>query len=164
MSSVQRPRRLGAAGAALCAMLLAAAGLTSGIAASVQYAADANGSASRPLGDGPIATYQLLVFSNPLAGQDASYEDWYDHQHVPDVLMIPGFQYARRFAATDAEQGKDLQLPQYLALFTLKSGGLQATNDEITARGRDGRTRPSASFDVKTGVVAFAIEGAQASP
>jgi len=112
-------------------------------------------SARRPVNNDSFKSYQMLVFTNPTSGQEAAYNDWYDGLHVPDVLRIPGFLSGQRFIMTDANQAKELQLPRYLARFTLRSESLKATNDEITARGRDGRTRSSESFDIKTGVVAF---------
>jgi hypothetical protein len=109
----------------------------------------------RSIKNDSFKSYQMLVFTNPTDGQEATYNDWYDHQHVPDVLRVPGFVNGQRFIMTDANQAKELQLPRYLARFTLRSESLKATNEDITARGRDGRTRSSESFDIKTGVVAF---------
>jgi hypothetical protein len=36
-------------------------------------------------------TYYFLVFSNPVAGQEARYNKWYNEQHQLDVVSIPGF-------------------------------------------------------------------------
>jgi hypothetical protein len=102
----------------------------------------------------------MYVFTNPTAGQDAAYNDWYDQQHVPDVLNIPGFLSGQRFAMVDPEQHNPVKLPRYLALFELRSGGLVATDAEILARGRDGRTVGSPSFDLTSGVVAYMVSDA----
>jgi hypothetical protein len=101
----------------------------------------------------------MYVFTNPTAGQDAAFNDWYDQQHVPDVLNTPG-SGGQRFAMVDPEQRNPVKLPRYLALFELRSGGLVATDAEILARGRDGRTVGSPSFDLKTGVVAYMVSDA----
>ena len=115
----------------------------------------------QPLGTGAVGSYRMYVFTNPTAGQDAAYNDWYDHQHVPDVLNVPGFLTGQRFAMVDPEQHNPVKLPRYLALFELTSRGLVATDAEILARGRDGRTVGSPSFDLKTGVVAYMVSDAE---
>jgi hypothetical protein len=45
-----------------------------------------------------MATYKVHVFINPLEGRDAEFNEWYDAEHVPDVLALPGFVRAERFA------------------------------------------------------------------
>jgi len=97
-----------------------------------------------------------MVFSGPTAGQDSVYNDWYDHQHVPDVMRNAGFISGQRFLLTTEDSGKELNLPPYLVLFTLKSGDLKATGDEIGARIHDGRTRMSPAFDGQGGTAMFA--------
>lgn len=116
-----------------------------------QLAKDQAGANPKPAGEGQPAFYEMLVFSGPTPGQDAAYNDWYDHQHVPDVTRNSGFISGQRFILTDADQGKALQLPPYLVLFTLNSADLKATEEEINARIRDGRTRMSPAFDGKSG-------------
>lgn len=37
-----------------------------------------------------MARYKLVAFSNAAGGQDAEFNAWYDGQHMPDVLAIPG--------------------------------------------------------------------------
>lgn len=32
----------------------------------------------------------MLVFSNALEGQDEAFNEWYDTQHLPDVVDCPG--------------------------------------------------------------------------
>jgi len=114
----------------------------------------------QPVGTGAVGSYRMYVFTNPVAGQDATYNDWYDRQHIPDVLKVPGFVAGQRFAMVDPEQHNPVKLPRYLALFDLQSRGLAATDAEILARGRDGRTVGSSSFDLKSGVVAYMVADA----
>jgi hypothetical protein len=112
----------------------------------------------QPLGSGAAGRYRMFVFTNPVDGQESDYNDWYDRQHVPDVLRVPGFLSGQRFAMADPDRQNLVKLPRYLALFELRSGGLAATDAEILARGRDGRTVNSSSFDLKSGVVAYMLE------
>jgi hypothetical protein len=46
-----------------------------------------------------MAKYLLLVLSGPTEGEgdEATYNDWYDTIHLPDLLAIPGVTAARRY-------------------------------------------------------------------
>ena len=39
----------------------------------------------------------FFVLTNPTAGMEAEYNRWYDDQHIPDVLAVPGFVGVQRF-------------------------------------------------------------------
>jgi len=109
----------------------------------------------QPLGQGKVRFYQMMAFTNPRPQQDVAFNEWYDRQHVPDVLRVPGFISAQRFILIDAKQGERMKLPPYLVLFALKSGDLKVTSDDISTRIRDGRTRMSPAFDSENGVGLF---------
>lgn len=47
--------------------------------------------------------YIQIVFSNPLAGRDDEFNDWYENVHIPDLLSIPGMVSAQRYQLKDAE-------------------------------------------------------------
>jgi len=122
----------------------------------IQLAKNQSGANPTPPGNGEVKFYQMMVFSNPATPeQDAAYNDWYDHQHVPDVMRNAGFISGQRFVRIDNDQGKEVQLPHYLVIFTLKSGDLKATGEEIGARIRDGRTRMSPAFGTEGGAGMF---------
>lgn len=120
-----------------------------------QLAKDIPGANPTPLGTGTPRDYELIVFSNPMPGQEEVYNDWYDHQHVPDVLRVSGFVSARRYETADAGNASGYYLPRYLVVFKVKSADLAATGAEIGARLRDGRTRMSPSFDGGSAVGLF---------
>lgn len=40
----------------------------------------------------------LLVQSDPVPGREEEYQRWYTDQHLADVLRVPGFSGAQRFA------------------------------------------------------------------
>jgi len=117
----------------------------------VQLAKDRTGDNRESAGSGEPKFFQLLVFSSPTSGQDSVYNDWYDHQHVPDVLRTSGFISGQRFVLIDAAQGNEMKLPPYLVLFTFESADLSVTESEMVARTRDGRTRMSPAFDLQSG-------------
>jgi hypothetical protein len=39
----------------------------------------------------------LVVLSNPVAGKEDEYNDWYSNTHLKDQLKVPGFVGAQRF-------------------------------------------------------------------
>lgn len=47
-----------------------------------------------------MAKYQLLVVSNPVAGKEDEYNNWYDKQHLDDVIAMDGYTAAKRYTVT----------------------------------------------------------------
>jgi hypothetical protein len=80
-----------------------------------------------------MARHHLLAFTNPAAGREDEFNRWYDERHVPDLLAVPGFVSAQRFALTDATgQGKPGWT--YLALYELDTDDPDALMAEVRAR------------------------------
>jgi hypothetical protein len=55
----------------------------------------------------------LAAFTNPVAGREDEYNEWYDREHLQDVLAAPGFKSAQRFALAE---GADSPW-RYLAIY-----------------------------------------------
>src|SRR5258708_11141904 len=73
----------------------------------------------------------LAAFMNPPVDDEGGFNTWYDEEHVPLRLAVPGFLNARRYKA--AEDGG----PRYLALYNLQSMDVLKTNEyEHLARER----------------------------
>src|SRR5215470_8862190 len=66
-------------------------------------------------------TYYFFVFSNPVAGQEARYNKWYNEQHQLDVVSILGFVSAQRFVMNDLPlyRRADVELPKYLVVYNI---------------------------------------------
>lgn len=72
-------------------------------------------------------TRHLFVVSSDAAdGQDDDYHKWYDEEHLPAVLAVPGFVRAQRFVAVPATRG-DLPPRRYLTIYEIESDDLPAT-------------------------------------
>src|SRR5205823_13835096 len=67
----------------------------------------------------------LVAMMNPPADEDA-FNAWYDEEHVPLRLAVPGFLSGRRYRAAEAEG------PRYLALYDL--GSLDVLQSEAYQR------------------------------
>lgn len=78
----------------------------------------------------------LLAFSDPPAGQDAAFNAWYDEEHAPARLRVPGILNARRYAAVAADG------PRYMALYDLEAPAtLQRPEYQRLARERSEREK-----------------------
>lgn len=75
-----------------------------------------------------MTEYCFVVFTKPVQGQDEAFNMWYDGQHVPDVLAVPGFTSARRFVTEqDGER-------QYLALYGMETDDPAAVLADLQER------------------------------
>jgi hypothetical protein len=70
--------------------------------------------------------YQLVVFSNALEGRDADFNDWYDNQHLDDVLAIPGFYRAQRMTIANPLSPEPAEY-KYLAIYEFEADDLDKT-------------------------------------
>jgi hypothetical protein len=94
----------------------------------------------------PLKHYAVMVFSRPLAGKDTEFNDWYEHEHLPDMLAIPGFTAAQRFVTVKTGTPTST-LPPYLALYDVATRNLDATNAEVGHRMTNGSLRKGAAID-----------------
>jgi hypothetical protein len=99
-------------------------------------------------------TYYFFVFSNPVAGHEDEYNQWYDHQHAQDVVAIPGFVTAQRFVKTELPLYRmvDLQVPKYLIVYKIVTDNVESVFKEVSRRLDSGETVISPTFDRKTSV------------
>lgn len=74
----------------------------------------------------------LLVMSGATAGADDEFNDWYDNVHLGDVLSVPGFVAARRFAAIPSVHGELPDAP-YLAIYEIEADDLDAVQQALSA-------------------------------
>src|SRR5215472_9989480 len=54
----------------------------------------------------------LLVLMQPPPAMEEEFNAWYDTEHIPERLAVPGFESALRFSSTGAG-------PKYLAMYDL---------------------------------------------
>ena len=99
-------------------------------------------------------TYYFFVFSNPVGGHEDEYNKWYDEQHAPDVVAVPGFVIAQRFVKNDLPLYRmvDLQVPKYLVLYKIVTSDVEAVFTEVNRRLQTGETVISPTFDRATSV------------
>lgn len=103
---------------------------------------------------GATDTYYFFVFSNPVAGHEDEYNKWYDQQHAPDVVAVPGFVTAQRFVKNELPLYRmvDLQVPKYLVVYKIVTADIEAVFTEVNRRLETRETVISPTFDRTTSV------------
>jgi hypothetical protein len=96
---------------------------------------------------GSDEVYDYLVFSDAVAGKEDEYNRWYDTQHAPDVVAVPGFVTAQRLVAADAQLRKTAPPTKYLVVYQIVTNDLAAVNREVVRRIQTGQTVMSPAFD-----------------
>jgi len=105
-----------------------------------------------------METTSLLVYTNPMPGRDAEFNDWYDNTHLPQILALPMVVSAQRFrlsptgVAGTAAGGTLVDTPQplpheYLAVYEV-TGDPTAAVLAITNGCLDGSIELHDAFDV----------------
>ncbi len=95
--------------------------------------------------------YTFVVLSNPTAGNEAEYNRWYNDQHLPDVLNVPGFVRAQRFKLSDAQMaGEADKTHRYLALYEIETDNVAAALKDLASRVGTNDMIMSDAIDMKT--------------
>ncbi len=81
--------------------------------------------------------FKYVVFTEPKPGQDDAYNDWYDKQHLAEVLAVDGFVAAQRFKLVDVP-GNPQGASRYLAIYEIEADDPGAVIDRLTALGTTG--------------------------
>lgn len=78
----------------------------------------------------------LIVYSSPVPGREQEYNDWYNNQHLQDVLTVPGYRRAQRFKLTDLKL--DDAMPdvghQYAAFYFMETDDPEAALNDLKNR------------------------------
>lgn len=88
----------------------------------------------------------LIVLAHPVAGRDEEFNDWYDHQHLADVLALPGFVAAQRYEYV-ASTRDDVEDPGYLAVYEIEGDLGEAMATLESARSDPSLLRSSDALD-----------------
>ncbi|HLW70136.1 MAG TPA: DUF4286 family protein [Candidatus Binataceae bacterium] len=96
-----------------------------------------------------MAKYTFVVLTNATEGKETEFNRWYNEQHIPDVLNVPGFVCAQRFRLADTQGGKVDQSHKYLALYEIETDDLEATLKDLRSRGGTPDMIMSDAIDLK---------------
>lgn len=66
----------------------------------------------------------IIALVNPTAGMEDEFNDWYPNTHLPEVVALPGFISAQRYAVPDELLG---QVPySHATVYEIEGSALQA--------------------------------------
>lgn len=95
-----------------------------------------------------MSKFLYVVLSNPVAGREDEYNDWYSNRHLADVTAVPGFVSAQRFRLVDGEaDGAPNQ--RYMAIYTMETRDTAAAIEQLTARVQSGEMEMSEAFSME---------------
>ncbi|MCF4164319.1 hypothetical protein L2U69_01495 [Zavarzinia compransoris] len=93
-----------------------------------------------------MARHIQIVLSNPASGdRDREYNEWYDGQHIPDLMGLKGFVGATRYRVVLPFAGKAPW--SYMVLYELETEDLSAMLAELVDAHGDGRIAVSDVLD-----------------
>jgi len=96
----------------------------------------------------------FAVLTNPVEGQEAEFNDWYDNRHVHDVLKLPGAVSAQRFKLSPEQSAATPY--RYLVIYELDTDKLAETIRELKAK--DGTDAMPGSPALASGILASFFE------
>ena len=76
--------------------------------------------------------YLSIALTNAAEGREADYNEWYEKQHVFDVLAIPGVKSAQRFRVSD--QSRQQLGYRYMALYEIETDDIRDIHRAIAER------------------------------
>ncbi|MBU8868535.1 MULTISPECIES: DUF4286 family protein [Paenarthrobacter] len=79
----------------------------------------------------------LIVKTKPVLGSEEQYNDWYDAQHLPEMLAVPGFVAARRYRKSVTQSAGNTAAAddplEYLAVYEIEGDPTVALENLVTA-------------------------------
>ena len=83
------------------------------------------------------AEFVLTVRLNTPTEHEKEFNDWYNEDHIPALVCVPGVYCARRYTAVEGD-------PKYLAVYEMRDGGATKSPEWEKARnyGRTAQVRP----------------------
>ena len=99
-----------------------------------------------------------LVFSNPVAGKEEEFNEWYDTVHLPEVLATPGMRSAQRYALLETEITHHSAMPVpahgYLLVYEI-DGDPEVVMAKVQDAAMSGALRMSDALDLETVSMSF---------
>lgn len=78
--------------------------------------------------------YSFVVHSNPVAGREDEYNEWYSKEHLPALMRIPGMISAKRFRHIPQQLREGEPAFRYLAIYEIETDKPETFFGELMAR------------------------------
>lgn len=93
-----------------------------------------------------MANYILMVFTDPMPGQEDEYNRWYDDIHITELLeKVPGIESAKRYTE-DATSPESLDR-KYLAIYELETDDPNTVMADLARLAESGEMNVSPALD-----------------
>jgi hypothetical protein len=93
-----------------------------------------------------MARFLCLVSTNSVTGRSEEFNEWYDSQHLPDLLRVPGIVSAQRYRLAELREAQSSEY-EYLAIYEIETDDLNKVPAAIAEALRSGRMPTSPAFD-----------------
>ena len=90
-----------------------------------------------------MTKHVLIALTNPVEGREQEFNEWYDNQHVPDFLALPGCVSAQRFKLLRDPDGRIAVVAANSILGRLETPRRPFTRNSFASPRRIGRERPT---------------------
>lgn len=71
--------------------------------------------------------YMLMAMTNPASGREEEYNRWFDADHLPEILAVPGFKSSQRFELTSEQRSPPPHPYRYAAVYEIETNDLAET-------------------------------------
>jgi hypothetical protein len=71
-----------------------------------------------------MAKYVLVALTNAVEGKEEAFNEWYDGQHIGDLLNVPGVVSAQRFKLAEKQRSSDPLPYRYMAVYEIETDDL----------------------------------------
>jgi hypothetical protein len=89
--------------------------------------------------------YKMIALTNPVAGRDDEFNDWYQNTHLREVCGFPGVLGAQRYKAAAPLQ--DSVKAQYLAIYDIETDDIRTTLGAMGQASQTGALTPCDAAD-----------------
>ncbi|MDB6107754.1 MAG: hypothetical protein JWO52_7753 [Gammaproteobacteria bacterium] len=94
-----------------------------------------------------MSTHFMFAFAKAVDGRKDELNEWFETQHVPDLLQIPGFVSARRVAVRPLGAREGIPVWDFMAIYEIDAEDVQAVIKESGVRMASGVIKMSAALD-----------------
>jgi hypothetical protein len=74
--------------------------------------------------------FALIVLTEPVAGREDEYHDWYNDQHLGDILAIEGFDAAQRFEFVETPLSQGAPHP-FFAVYEVDAESIEIAEQRL---------------------------------
>jgi hypothetical protein len=86
-----------------------------------------------------VGRYIAVTFTDPVEGKEDEYNQWYDDEHLDDMLASGAIHLVRRFRAVETSRGIQSS-HKYVAIYEIETDDLKEARRAIAEAGAKGKS------------------------